>query len=74
MAAERPATVYYYTTDGSDPRQPGFLSGDNKIVTLVPEDAPKRVLVPSVANGGSLLANVSAGFDVTFYKAQGHRG
>ncbi len=70
MAAERPATVYY-TTDGSDPRQPGFLSGDNKIVTLVPEDAPKRVLVPSVANGGNLLANISAGFDVTFYKAKG---
>ena len=70
MAAERPATVYY-TTDGSDPRQPGYLSADNRIVTLVPEDAPKRVLVPSVANGGSLLANVSAGFDVTFYKARG---
>jgi hypothetical protein len=70
MVAPARAMVYY-TTDGSDPRQPGFLSGDTKIVTLVPEDAPKRVLVPSVANGGSLLANVSAGFDVTFYKARG---
>ncbi len=61
----------YYTFDGSDPRVPSFLSTDNKIVTLVTEDAPKRVLVPSVANGGNLLANVPAGFSVTFYKATG---
>ncbi len=60
----------YYTFDGSDPRLPAFLSTDNKMVTLVTEAAPKRVLVPSVANGGNLLANVPVGFDVTFYKAK----
>jgi len=70
MAAPARATVYY-TIDGSDPRLPGPASADNKLVTLVPEDAPKRVLVPSLANGGSTLANVSTGFDVTFYKAKG---
>jgi len=71
MPAPTARATVYYTTDGSDPRLPGFQSADNKIVTLVAEDAPKRVLVPSVANGGNLLANVSAGFDVTFYKAKG---
>jgi hypothetical protein len=64
-------TTVYYTTDGSDPRTPAYVSGDNKIVTLVPENAPKRVLVPSVANGGNLLANFSGGFEVTRYQARG---
>jgi hypothetical protein len=64
------ATVYY-TTDGSDPRLPAFLSNDGKLVTLIAENASKRVLVPSVANGGNLLTNLPAGFDVTFYKAKG---
>ena len=50
---------------------PRSQSADNKIVTLVPENAPKRVLVPSVANGGDQLANISPGFAVTFYKAKG---
>ncbi|MCX5647310.1 MAG: lamin tail domain-containing protein [Phycisphaerae bacterium] len=66
-----PGAAVYYTTDGSDPRQPGYLAADNKIITLVPENAPKRVLVPSVANGGDRLANLSPGFAVTFYKAKG---
>jgi len=70
MTAPARATIYY-TTDGSDPRTPGFLSADNKTITLVPENAPKRVLVPSVANGGNLLGNISPGFDVTYYKAKG---
>ncbi len=60
----------YYTTDGTDPRSPAFLPTDNKIVTLLREDAPKRVLVPSVANGGDRLSNVPSGFEVTFYKAK----
>jgi len=64
----------YYTTDGSDPRTPSALSNDNKIVTLLPESAPKRVLVPSVANGGSQLSNLTPGFEVTFYKAAGTVG
>jgi len=59
----------YYTTDGSDPRLPAWQSTDGKIVTLLTENAPKRVLVPSVANGGNLLSNIPAGFQVTYYKA-----
>jgi hypothetical protein len=70
MTAAAGATVYY-TTDGGDPRTPGFVSGDSTMVALVPENAPKRVLVPSVANGGNLLANFSGGFDVTYYQAKG---
>ncbi len=69
MTAAAGATIYY-TTDGSDPRMPAFLSTNNKALTLVSEDTPKRVLVPSVANGGDKLANVSPGFDVTFYQAK----
>jgi hypothetical protein len=68
MTAGDGATIYY-TTDGSDPRTPAYVSGDSKMVTLVPENAPKRVLVPSVANGGNLLANFSGGFEVTYYQA-----
>jgi hypothetical protein len=63
--------MVYYTTDGSDPRTPGFPSGDEARVTLMPEDAPKRVLVPSAANGGDLLRNFSGGFEVTCYQAKG---
>ncbi len=70
MTAAGGASVYY-TTDGSDPRLPAGVSADNKIVTLLREDASKRVLVPSVANGGNLLSNLPAGFEVTFYKANG---
>lgn len=61
----------YYTTDGSDPRLPPAATASDKIVTLLGENAAKRVLVPSVANGGNLLSNVPAGFEVTFYKARG---
>ena len=66
-----PGTTIYYTTDGSDPRTPAYVSGDSRIVTLAPENAPKRVLVPSVANGGNLLSNFSGGFEVTYYRAKG---
>ncbi len=64
-------TTVYYTMDGSDPRTPGFLSDDNHEVTLVSESASKRVLVPSVANGGNLLRHFSGGFEVTCYQAKG---
>jgi len=59
----------YYTTDGSDPRVPVRISDPGSIVTLLTEDAPKRVLVPSVANGGNLLSNSPSDFEVTYYKA-----
>jgi regulation of enolase protein 1 (concanavalin A-like superfamily) len=63
-----------YTTDGSDPRSPSAVSPDNEMVTLVAENASKRVLVPSVANGGNLLSNLAPGFTVTYYKATGTVG
>mgnify|MGYP001278504487 FL=1 len=64
-------TDVYYTTDGSDPRLPSAVSADNEMVTLLPESAPKRVLVPSTANGGNLLSNLAPGFTVRYYKATG---
>ena len=64
-----PEGTVYYTTDGSDPRLPPWNSADSEIVTLLPEEAPKRVLVPSVANGGDQLGNSPAAFTVTYYKA-----
>ncbi len=69
LTMSAPKGAVYYTTDGTDPRLPAWMSDDNKIVTLLTEDAPKRVLVPSPANGGDALGNTPAGFDVTFYKA-----
>ena len=59
----------YYTLDGTDPRVPVSQSSPGNTVTLVPENAAKRVLVPSVANGGNLLSNTLPQFDVTYYKA-----
>ncbi len=64
----------YYTTDGSDPRSSSVVSSNDELVTLLPESAAKRVLVPSVANGGNLLTTLSAGFTVTYYKATGTVG
>lgn len=60
----------YYTLDSTDPRLPAWLSPPGTIVTLVTEAAPKRVLVPSVANGGNLLTNTFTQFQVTYYKAK----
>jgi len=59
----------YYTLDGTDPRTPAWQSPPGSIVTLVAEDAAKRVLVPSTANGGDKLSNTLPQFDVTYYKA-----
>ncbi|MBP7052623.1 MAG: lamin tail domain-containing protein [Phycisphaerae bacterium] len=64
-------TGVYYTTDGSDPRLSSAASGTSKLNTLLSESASKRVLVPSVANGGNLLSTLSPGFTVTYYKASG---
>jgi len=58
-----------YTLDSSDPRIPIAQSAPGAAVTLVPENAAKRVLVPSVANGGNLLGNKPAEFQVTFHQA-----
>jgi hypothetical protein len=44
----------YYTTDGSDPCQPEAVEEISRL-TILSNSAPKKVLVPSTANGGSLL-------------------
>jgi hypothetical protein len=41
----------WYTLDGSDPRQPGSVSEVTEKTILVPENTPKRVLVPSADIG-----------------------
>jgi hypothetical protein len=43
----RSSGVLYYTLDGSDPRPPWAPPGLIETVTLVPENAAKRVLVPT---------------------------
>jgi len=43
----RTAGVMYYTLDGSDPRPPGVTPGAVETMTLVTENAAKRVLVPT---------------------------
>ncbi|MDH7598196.1 MAG: lamin tail domain-containing protein [Sedimentisphaerales bacterium] len=43
----------YYCLDGSDPRLPEGLVGQVKTVLLVPESAPKRLLVPKADIGDS---------------------
>jgi hypothetical protein len=42
-----PTGTIYYTVDGSDPRVPGSGGGTASTSTLVPENASKRVLVPT---------------------------
>ena len=49
-----PAGRIYYTTDGSDPRLP-VAATETFHLTLVSNLVPKRALVPSTNNGGSLL-------------------
>jgi hypothetical protein len=66
MAA--PKGKIYYTLDGSDPRVPIARSTPGPVVTLVPENVAKKVLVPSASNSGSQLGNKPAGFQVTYYK------
>ncbi len=50
-----PRGTIFYTLDGSDPRLPA--DGNSKEYGLIDRAAAKRVLVPSVANGGSVLVN-----------------
>lgn len=46
----------YYTRDGVDPRVAGARSVQGEPGTLVPEDAPKRVLVPTSDIGQSWIS------------------
>ena len=58
----------WYTLDGSDPRVPvsGFEPPPPNSITLIEENALKRVLVPTVANGGDLLGTTWTGGDEPF--------
>jgi len=49
----------WYTLDGSDPRLPGTVSEVTEKSTLIPENASKRVLVPT-ANIGNLWKEAQA--------------
>jgi len=43
----------YYTLDGSDPRDPGTAAQSGQEFALVPENAPKKIFVPSGAIGNA---------------------
>ncbi len=45
----------YYTLDGTDPRRPLDRNNLTGTATLVTEEAAKRILIPSPANGGSAI-------------------
>ncbi|MBN2446864.1 MAG: lamin tail domain-containing protein, partial [Phycisphaerae bacterium] len=48
----------WYTLDGSDPRVPGTTASASGL-TLIPEDAAKRVLVPAAAIGDTWRSDVA---------------
>ncbi len=63
----------WYTLDGSDPRLPGTVSEVADKTTLVPEDTPKRVLVPS-ADIGNLWKETRTFDDSAWDLCQGGPG
>lgn len=67
-----PFGTIYYTTDGTDPRLPS--AAPDVSMVLVPENAPKTALVPSVANGGNLLDDSWRGGEEPFNDAAWRSG
>ncbi len=68
MSNPNGAGTIYYTTDGSDPRLPIRLSSPGRRITLIAENATKRVLVPTgdlEGGTGSILAEYWFGIDGT---------
>jgi hypothetical protein len=63
----------WYTLDGSEPRLPGTVSEVAEKTTLIPEDASKRVLVPTT-NIGSLWKGAQAFDDSTWELCVGGPG
>lgn len=55
LSMSAPRGTIHYTLDGDDPRLPA--DGASAEYPLVIRTAPKRALVPSVANGGSALGD-----------------
>ncbi len=49
LSMTKPSGTIWYTVDNSDPRVPSSGSGNVSNITLVPENASKRVLVPAAA-------------------------
>ena len=63
-----PKGVTYYTLDGGDPRIAAALSAPGAPVTLIPENAPKRLMVPlapAVMTEGTILAEYWSGLEGT---------
>jgi hypothetical protein len=56
LVLDAPEGTIHYTLDGSDPRRPVEVEVLSQ-TTLVSSTTPKRVLVPSVQNGGSTLGD-----------------
>ena len=63
----------WYTLDGSDPRLPGTVSEVAEKTTLVPENTPKRVLVPST-DIGNLWKETQTFDDSTWDLCEGSPG
>ena len=63
----------WFTLDGSDPRLPDTVPEATEKTTLIPEDAPKRVFVPS-ADIGDLWKGAQAFDDSTWDLCEGGPG
>jgi len=56
LSMDAPAGTIYYTLDGTDPIMPIQIEELSR-TTLVRSESPKKVLVPSAANGGNALGS-----------------
>jgi CotH kinase protein/Chitobiase/beta-hexosaminidase C-terminal domain/Lamin Tail Domain len=54
LSLDAPIGTIYYTMDGTDPIMPVQIEEISR-TTLLASNSPKKVLVPSVANGGNAL-------------------
>ncbi len=54
LSLDTPIGTIYYTMDGTDPIMPVQIEEISR-TTLLASNSPKKVLVPSVANGGNAL-------------------
>ena len=66
LSMTAPGGTIYYTLDGTDPRAPIVDDGGGSSTEILAEGAAKRVLVPSVANGGSTIGTTWTGGNEPF--------